>query len=633
MSARPATVLRVRPSPRRPARAVALPPRPLYDACAPVVHGLLALVALVIASPLFLALAVAVKATSRGPIFYRGARVGCRERPFRIYKFRTMVEGAERYIGGRLASDADKAAYCTRLGRLLKKAKLDELPQLFNVLRGEMRLVGPRPLRPVFLEPFKAEIPGYAARFLVPPGITGVAQLRGGYYTAPRDKLRYDLVYLRRRSLPIDLAVILLTFVKILNRWLGMGVVLVVLFLFVSLVPAGVHAALAVDLFGVRVSVVSLCIVLAAAWAALRRRSAGFSLYRCPLNVAIPLFALLGLATAAAAPDPRAALQGTGYYLATGLLLSFLIVNSLAARPFFTVTVRVVALTSVAVSLLGLVRLFLLNHGMPAFADTGAAADDPLRLSSVVGGPAVLAIYLVLGLPILLAEVTAAETRRARDFWLICTTVSFVGICFTQTRVGLLALLVSGGVFLYRRRRRAVAFIALFVVALLPMAIVVAPRLSPPRIAVEAGTRLDTTAATLQGVSARQWLIGGAAGLTRAAVEPADRERVPNMHLTFVLEHGVVAWLLLLWLIASVLRTMMRAHARIRDERMRRTLRAIGASLVGFLVSMNAMNTFHHLPLQVFFWSLIGIGLGIAIQLGGPRVHHNMIWRFGDAGD
>jgi lipopolysaccharide/colanic/teichoic acid biosynthesis glycosyltransferase len=632
MSARPATALRVGSALRRPARAVAMPPRPFYDACAPIVHGLLALAALVVASPLFLALAMAVKATSRGPILYRGERVGCRERPFRIYKFRTMVEGAERHIGGRLASDADKAAYCTRLGRLLKKAKLDELPQLVNVLRGEMRLVGPRPLRPVFLEPFKAEIPGYAARFLVPPGITGVAQLRGGYYTAPRDKLRYDLIYLRRRSLPIDLAVILLTFVKVLNRWLGMGVVLAVLFLFVSLVPAGVHDALAVDLFGVRVSVVSLCIVLAAAWAALRRRSAGFSLYRCPLNVAIPLFALLGLATAAAAPDPRAALQGTGYYLATGLLLSFLIVNSLAARPFFTVTVRVVALTSVAVSLLGLARLFLLHHGVPAFADTGAAAGDPLRLSSVVGGPAVLAIYLVLGLPILLAEVTAAESRRARDFWLICTTVSLVGICFTQTRVGLLALLVSGGVFLYGRGRHAVAFIALFAVAL-PMAIVVSPRLSPPRIAVEAGTRLDTTAATLQGVSARQWLVGGAASLTQAAVEPPGRERVPNMHLTFVLEHGLVAWLLLLWLIASVLRTMMRAHARIRDERMRRTLRAIGASLVGFLVSMNAMNTFHHLPLQVFFWSLVGIGLGIAIQLGGPRVHHNMIWRFGDAGD
>jgi lipopolysaccharide/colanic/teichoic acid biosynthesis glycosyltransferase len=633
MSARPAAAVLRGVPPARPARAIALPPRPLYDACAPLVHGLLALVALLAASPLFLALAIAVKATSRGPVFYRGERVGRGERRFRICKFRTMVEGAERHIGGRLASDADKAAYCTRPGRLLKKTKLDELPQLFNVLRGEMRLVGPRPLRPVFLEQFKAEIPGYAARFLVPPGITGVAQLRGGYYTTPRDKLRYDLIYLRRRSLPFDLAVILLTFVKILNRWLGTGLVLAVLFLFVSLVPAGVHAALAVDLFGVRVSVVSLCIVLAAAWAALRRRSAGFSLYRCPLNVAIPLFAILGLATAAASPDPRAALQGTGYYLATGLLLSFLIVNSLATKPFFTVTVRVVALTSVAVSVVGLVRLFLLNHGVPAFADTGADAGDPLRLFSVVGGPAVLAIYLVLGLPILLAEVTAAETRRARDFWLVCTTVSFVGISFTQTRIGLLALLVSGGVFLYRRRRHAVIFGALCAVALLPMATVAPPRLSPPRVAVEAARRLDTTTATLQEVTARQWLVGGAAALTQAAAEPPDRERAPNMHLTFVLEHGVVAWLLLLWLIASVLRTMMRAHDRMRDERMRRTLRAILASIVGFLVSMNAMNTFHYLPLQVFFWSLVGIGLGIAIQLGGPRVHHNMIWRFGDAGD
>ena len=619
-------------APRAPARGVALPRRALYEVCAPVVHGALALIALVLASPLFFALALAVKLSSPGPVFYRGERVGRGQRRFRIWKFRTMVEGAERDIGGRLASEADKAAYCTRLGRLLKKSKLDELPQLLNVLRGEMRLVGPRPLRPVFLAPLTAQIPGFAVRFVVPPGITGVAQLRGGYYTAPRDKLRYDLIYIRRRSLLFDLTVVLLTFVKILNRWLRMGLVLAVLFLFVSLVPAGVHAALAIDVFGVRVSVVSLLIVLAAAWAALRRRSEGFSLYRCPLNVAIPLFALLGAGTAVTAADPRAALQGTGYYLATGLLLAFLIVNSLATRPFFTLTVRVVALTSVAVSLVGLVRLFLMNHERLVFADT-AAAGDPLRLSSVVGGPAVLAIYLVLGLPILLAEVRAAETRRTRDFWLVCTTISFVGIGFTQTRIGLLALLVTGGVFLHRRRWRVVLIAVLVAVTLLPVATVASARFpSPARVTATLATP-DTGARPLASVSARQWLLGGAAGLTHAAPGARQRAGVPNMHLTFVLEHGLVAWLLLLWLIGAVLRTMIGAHDRMRDARLRHTLRAIIASLVGFLVSMNAMNTFHHLPLQVFFWSLLGIGLGIAIQLGGPRLHHNMIWRFGDAGD
>jgi hypothetical protein len=97
----------------------------------------------------------------------------------------------------------------------LKRTKIDELPQLVNVLKGEMNVVGPRPIRPIFLEQLCDDIPRYPIRFAVKPGMTGLAQVRGGYFTHPRDKLRYDLLYIRNRSLLLDLKLIALTFVGI----------------------------------------------------------------------------------------------------------------------------------------------------------------------------------------------------------------------------------------------------------------------------------------------------------------------------------------------------------------------------------------------------------------------------------
>jgi lipopolysaccharide/colanic/teichoic acid biosynthesis glycosyltransferase len=601
----------------------ALTPRPLYETCAPVIHAALALVGLVLLAPLFIAIAVLIKATSQGPVLYRGERAGRHQRRFRICKFRTMVTGAEQQIGERLASDADKARLCTRVGRILKKTKLDELPQLLNVVRGDMRLVGPRPIRPVFIPRLTAQVPGYAARFVVPPGITGIAQLRGGYYTEPRDKLRYDLIYIARRSLALDLKVVTLTFVKILNRWLVTGLLVLFLFLFVSFVPAGLQAELGVSLFGVHVSAVALFIVAAAAWTVLRRRSQGFALYRCPLNVAVPLFVAVAVASCLVAAEPARVVQGAGYYLATGLLLAFLIVNSLAAQPFVTVTVRAVALTSAAVSLVGLVRLFLINHGAPADAVMP-------RLSSVVGNPVALSVYLVLGVPLLMAEVTLARGRRARDLWLVCLTISCVGVFLTQTRVGLLALLISAAVFLRGRRLSTLLVMSLLAGGVGLLALTVAPRMSPGKVAADIEHFIEEHRDVVRSLRGRHWLFGGRAPVAPGLGDAVD-DGVPNMHLTLVLEHGLAGWLLFAWFVGTVLRRMKRAHDHVRDKRFRRRLWAIISSIIGFLVSMNAMNTFHHLPIQIFFWSLLGIGLAIVVrEAGRPR---NLIWRFGDAGD
>jgi di/tricarboxylate transporter len=144
-------------------------------------------------------------------------------------------------------------------------------------------------------------------------------------------------------------------------------------------------------------------------------------------------------------------------------------------------------------------------------------------------------------------------------------------------------------------------------------------------------------------IPAKTWLIGGGAQtpyplLTEplrddGAFSEEDESRdIPNMHVTLALEHGVLGWIVIVWLILAAVRAMTHAHRRTKDRQLKSILWAIISSLLGFLVSMNAMNVFHNLTLQIFFWSLIGIGLGIVVHLNGIK-RSNLIWRFGDAGD
>jgi exopolysaccharide biosynthesis polyprenyl glycosylphosphotransferase len=165
--------------------------------------------ALLASAPLIGLLALLVKATSRGPAFFRQWRVGLGGREFTIYKLRTMVQDAESSSGPKLADPYD--ARVTPLGRLLRLTRLDEVPQFFNVLRGDMSVVGPRPERPEFVGGFLADIPGYAKRLAVRPGITGLAQVRGGYDTDVHTKLKYDWAYVYRQSTWLDVRILLST--------------------------------------------------------------------------------------------------------------------------------------------------------------------------------------------------------------------------------------------------------------------------------------------------------------------------------------------------------------------------------------------------------------------------------------
>lgn len=140
------------------------------------------------------------------PIFYRQERVGKRQKVFEIFKFRTMINDAESCSGPVMACEGDTRI--TRFGSLLRRARIDELPQLINIARGEMSFIGPRPERPIFVEEFLKDVPGYAERFEAKPGVTGLAQVNGSYATTPERKLKYDLMYIYNQGLTMDLQVI-----------------------------------------------------------------------------------------------------------------------------------------------------------------------------------------------------------------------------------------------------------------------------------------------------------------------------------------------------------------------------------------------------------------------------------------
>ncbi|HEQ98901.1 MAG TPA: sugar transferase [candidate division Zixibacteria bacterium] len=204
------------------------------------------LIGLILLTPLFLIIALLIKLDSSGPVFYSQVRVGIDRRksdrrsseclisedkrrrdrrrknyygrPFRIIKFRTMVENAERKCGPAWAIENDPRI--TRVGSFLRKTRLDELPQLFNVLKGEMSLIGPRPERPMFIEDFSSKVENYTLRMKVKPGITGLAQVENGYDSSVdtvKSKIAYDLCYIRDWSLWQDIKILLKTVVVVIT--------------------------------------------------------------------------------------------------------------------------------------------------------------------------------------------------------------------------------------------------------------------------------------------------------------------------------------------------------------------------------------------------------------------------------
>ena len=176
----------------------------------------LSFLGIILTSPLMIIIAILIRSTSKGPAIYKQTRITVGNRRFNMLKFRTMYEDAEDKTGPVLSNENDPRV--TKIGRVLRYLRLDELPQLINVLKGDMSFVGPRPERPFFDEQYSRDIPGYMHRYLVKSGMTGYAQIYGKYDTSAVDKLKYDLLYIRNYSLMLDIKLILHTLKVLMGK-------------------------------------------------------------------------------------------------------------------------------------------------------------------------------------------------------------------------------------------------------------------------------------------------------------------------------------------------------------------------------------------------------------------------------
>jgi len=177
---------------------------------------ILSLILIVVTSPIMLITAVIIKLYDRGPVFYKQIRCTKNSKQFKIIKFRSMIVNAESKGVAVLAKENDPRI--TPVGSFIRKCRIDELPQLFNVLKGDMSFVGPRPERPEFIEKFKETMPEFAFRMKVRAGITGYAQLYGKYNTLPYDKLKFDLYYIEQYSIWLDIKLMILTLKILFTR-------------------------------------------------------------------------------------------------------------------------------------------------------------------------------------------------------------------------------------------------------------------------------------------------------------------------------------------------------------------------------------------------------------------------------
>ena len=182
--------------------------KPVYNAISRLFDILLSLVSLVIALPILLIAAIAIKLEDGGPVLYSQTRLGKDSKTFTIYKMRSMRIDAEAN-GAQWAQAEDDRI--TKVGKVIRKTRIDEIPQLYNILAGHMKIIGPRPERPELAEEFYIDLPEFVNRLAVKPGLTGLAQISGGYDLTPAEKLVLDVEYIENRGFLLDLKIILKT--------------------------------------------------------------------------------------------------------------------------------------------------------------------------------------------------------------------------------------------------------------------------------------------------------------------------------------------------------------------------------------------------------------------------------------
>jgi len=178
-----------------------------------IAFSLIALLVLIVPMAI---IALLIRCTSHGPALYRQERLGLNGKKFNLVKFRTMYVDAEK--NGAQWSAGEHDVRITRLGRILRKTRIDEFPQFWCILKGDMSLVGPRPEREVFYNEFEKYIHGFSERLKAKPGLTGLAQVNGGYYHKPEEKIVYDVEYIKTRSIGLDIKILFATVRVVCNR-------------------------------------------------------------------------------------------------------------------------------------------------------------------------------------------------------------------------------------------------------------------------------------------------------------------------------------------------------------------------------------------------------------------------------
>jgi len=180
----------------------------LYKTFSRLLDILVSLIGLIFTLPVIIIFAFLIKIEDNGPAFYKQERLGKGEKRFWVYKLRSMRMDAEKY--GIQWADKDDPRI-TKVGGFIRKTRIDELPQLINILNGDMKLIGPRPERPELTDEFDQDIPGFKSRLVVKPGLTGWAQVNGGYEITPEEKLQLDIYYIQNKSFSLDVKIILKT--------------------------------------------------------------------------------------------------------------------------------------------------------------------------------------------------------------------------------------------------------------------------------------------------------------------------------------------------------------------------------------------------------------------------------------
>ena len=359
-----------------------------------------------------------------------------------------MKVGSEAKIGQRLVQQ-DEDHY-TSIGRFLRKYRLDELPQLINVIRRDMNVVGPRPLRPIFLDKHINAVAGYDRRFLVRPGITGQAQVRGGYYTSPRHKLFYEILYISRRTIALDLQLVVLTFARVMTRIFTTTLLLSWLLVMVLVTPPEFTAAMTLSFGQLTFNILYLVptLIVISHLGQRRMEARRVVAMRTPTDLPIVFFLLWTLLIVPFSLEPVSALRGFGWWLCNGFIVYYLVLNSRMVTDRRGTLIGVLVAGTVAIGLFELCSILYVWIDTSQFNRVQGPMVNPLFMS----------VLVVLALP--LAMVRALGTSRAprsrRIYQVGAVLLAVIGT-LTMSRVGIIAMVIGTSIAPWPNGRRLLA--------------------------------------------------------------------------------------------------------------------------------------------------------------------------------